>query len=107
MILYPTIEAAATAALTAAYECGGERYECGGVIYKVTAGGFTFTPPITDHKRFGVVIPYLYSVPVWPGRRLSLAHLQHPQLALRAFLLCERCRRERRKSTSTADANSS
>ena len=59
--LFATIELAVRSALIDAYNCGEQRQECGGVIYE-GPGGFTYTPPITDHKPYGVTIPYLYSV---------------------------------------------
>ena len=68
---YATIELASEAALTAAYECGHQDYECGGVIYEWPDGRFTFSRPITDHKPFGVTIPYLYSVPPPAGARVA------------------------------------
>jgi hypothetical protein len=74
---YPTIETAARAALTSAFECGREDYECGGVIYQHPDGRFSFTAPITDHRKFGVMIPYLYSVPPAPGFKVAADYHTH------------------------------
>jgi hypothetical protein len=64
--LFATLELAVRSALIDAYNCGEQRQECGGVIYE-SAAGYSYTVPITDHKSFGVTIPYLYSVDPPPG----------------------------------------
>ena len=76
---YLTIEQASRAALIDAYNCGEQKQECGGVIYVSTDSKprFTYTVPITDHRAFGVTIPYLYSVAAPAGRRLVADYHNH------------------------------
>ena len=74
---YLTIEAASRAALIDAYNCGEQKQECGGVIYADPREHFTYTVPITDHRAFGVTIPYLYSVAPPDGARLVADYHNH------------------------------
>lgn len=74
MVDYATIEEASKTALIQSYECGGQNYECGGVIYEHADGRFTFTPPVTDRKPFGVTVPQLAEPPPVGARLVADYH---------------------------------
>jgi hypothetical protein len=77
LALYATMELASRDALIDAYNCGEQRQECGGVIYETPEHQFAYTVPITSHKPFGVVVPYLYSVPPPGGWRVVADYHNH------------------------------